>query len=277
MDPIIGGAIIKGVGGLLGGLLGKKNKAPTPGQNIMSHMQGIRDGAEKYGFNPLAWAGTGAVTAPEPTNYMGAAIADAIGGVADAWSNKAFNHAQLDQLEMENEKMRRELNAATIRPDVPGLYGRGGIGGGAVGVMPTVGGWMSDFDNPDAGPESKPRDADGLYESRLNEKTVVTLGNGVTTTPSSMSDAEAVEKRYGDVASWMYGVAVAAADAGATARTWTDKLGWTVPGKWAGEETAEKLRDMIPKTKPPDGYTETGKPFWINPDGSVKWRNMGTE
>jgi len=124
MDPIIGGALIKGVGGLLGGLFGKKNKAPSPGQNIMSHMQGIREGAEKYGFNPLAWAGTGAVTAPEPTNYMGAAIADAIGGVADAWSNKAFNNAQLDQLEMENEKMRRELNAATTRPDVPGLYAR---------------------------------------------------------------------------------------------------------------------------------------------------------
>lgn len=128
MDPIIGGAIIKGVGGLLGGLFGKK-KAPTPGQNIMSHMQGIRDGAEKYGFNPLAWAGTGAVTAPEPTNYMGSAIADAIGGVADAWSNKAFNNAQLDQLEMENEKMRRELNAATIRPDVPGLYARTSFAG----------------------------------------------------------------------------------------------------------------------------------------------------
>jgi len=123
MDPIIGGAIVKGVGGLLGGLLGKK-KAPSPAQNIESHMQGIRLGAEKYGFNPLAWAGTGAVTGSAPPNYMGAAIADATASIADAWSNKAFNNAQLDQLEMQNEKLRRDLTDATIRPTVPGLYSR---------------------------------------------------------------------------------------------------------------------------------------------------------
>ena len=84
MDPIIGGALIKAGGGLLGGLFGKD--APTPAQNMMSHMKGIRLGAAKYGFNPLAWAGTSAVTGSAPPNYMGAAIADATAAVADAWT-----------------------------------------------------------------------------------------------------------------------------------------------------------------------------------------------
>lgn len=275
MDPIIGGALIKGGGGILGGLLG--GKPPTPSMNIVSHMKGIRQGAEKYGFNPLAWAGTGAVMGSAPPNYMGAAIADATASVADAWSNKAFNNAQLDQLEMQNEKLRRDLTDATIRPTVPGLYGRGGVGGGPLGAATPKGGWLSDYENPDAGPESRARDSDGLYESRLNEKTVITLGNGITTTPASMSDAEAVEKRYGDVGSWIYGIGVASADAGKSLRVWSDKLGYTTPGTWAGLETAEKLRDMVPKTKPPDGYTDDGKPFWINSDGSIKWKKFGTQ
>lgn len=122
MDPIIGGALIKAGGGLLGGLFGKKGK--TPSQMIRSHMHGIREGAKMYGFNPLAWAGTTGTEGAAPINYMGAAISDATASVADAWSNKAYNNAQQDQLEMQNEKLRRELEGATIRPDVPGLYSR---------------------------------------------------------------------------------------------------------------------------------------------------------
>lgn len=278
MDPVIGSTLLTAGGSLLGGLFGKKQKTTSAKQNIMSHMQGIREGAAKYGFNPLAWAGsTGQSTVgAAPSNFMGAAISDATASIADAWSNKAFNTAQMDQLEMQNEKLRRELEGATIRPYVPGIYERGGAGGGPLGVKPAGSGWMSDYDNPDAGPESKTRDPDGLYQSRLNEKTVITLGNGVETKPGSMSDAEAVEKRYGDVASWAYGLAVAGADLGRSARVWTDKLGWTTPGTWAGKETAEKLRDMVPKTRPADGFTEDGKPFWIQPDGAVKWRAFGT-
>ena len=277
MDPIMGAGLLKLGGGLLGGIFGKKEKPVTAGDQIKSHMKGIREGAEAYGFNPLAWAGTTATSGYQQDNPMGSAIADGVASVADAWSNKAYNNAQQDQLEMQNEKLRRELEGATIRPDVPGLYGRGGIGGGPLGVAPRNGGWISDYENPDAGPESRARDSDDLYESRLNEKTVITLGNGITTTPASMSDAEAVEKRYGDVGSWIYGIGVAAADAGRTLRGWSDKLGYTTPGTWAGLETAEKLRDMVPKTKQPDGYTEDGKPFWINSDGSIRWRKFGTE
>lgn len=121
----IGAALVSAGGSLLGGLLGKKPMSPA--RMIESHMQGIRKGAEKWGFNPLAWAGTTGSQGAAPPNYMGAAIADATASVADAWSNNAFNKAQVDQLEMQNEKMRRELNAEKIRPTVPGLYDRGGL------------------------------------------------------------------------------------------------------------------------------------------------------
>jgi len=155
MDPILGGALIKAGGSLLGGLLG--GKPPTPSQMIRSHMKGIRQGAEQYGFNPLAWAGTGAVQGTAAPNYMGAAIADATAGVADAWSNAAYNSAQVDQLQMQNEAMRRQLTDAKTRPDVPGMYERAGWAGGgpalgdgsALGVPVTV--TQTAYQNPEGG------------------------------------------------------------------------------------------------------------------------------
>jgi len=155
MGPMIGSALIQAGGSLLGGLFGKKPLAPS--QMIKSHMKGIRLGAEANGFNPLAWAGTGATQGAAPPNYMGAAIADATAAVADAWSNEAYNNAQVDQLEMQNEMMRRELNSAKITPDVPGLYGRAGwAGGGAplggvAAVSVPVAVTQTAYQNPEGG------------------------------------------------------------------------------------------------------------------------------
>lgn len=156
MDPIIGGALIKAGGGLLGGLFGKK--APSPAQNIMSHMRGIRMGAEKYGFNPLAWAGTGATTAAPPPNYMGAAIADAFASVADAYSESAAENAEADKLRQENEELRNAAQKEAIRPTVPGLYSS--VATAAPGTP-----WRSAYDAAET-PEERSQRIELLYPER---------------------------------------------------------------------------------------------------------------
>lgn len=50
IGTLVGGAkVLSG----LSGLFGKKKKAPSPRDNIMSQAQGARDAAAAYGFNPL--------------------------------------------------------------------------------------------------------------------------------------------------------------------------------------------------------------------------------
>ncbi|SED18282.1 LLM class flavin-dependent oxidoreductase [Rhodobacter sp. 24-YEA-8] len=52
-DPFsIASGVVEVLGGLKG-LFGKKPKNPTPRDNLLSQLQGIEEGAEKYGYNRL--------------------------------------------------------------------------------------------------------------------------------------------------------------------------------------------------------------------------------
>lgn len=269
----LGPALVQAGGGIIGGLLG--DKPPRPSEMMVSHMKGIRQGAEKYGFNPLAFTGTSPTMGTAAPNYIGSAIADAASAVASAWSENSDKQARADALEVENERLRKQVVSETLRPVVPGIYGTTGKPGGVPIVITNsaADGWMKEYD-PNAtfvGTDVRMR-GDGAYDARNPARTVIRTPLG-DTTPADVSDAEDWEKRYGDPVSWAVGIGNLAMDAGASLRTATDKWGWTDPNKWVGQDTWESLKNAakgssLPK---PTGYTEDGRPFWTQADGSVKW------
>lgn len=273
MDPLIGGALINLGGSLLGGLFGKKPKNISPADARAGDIMGIRQGAEAAGFNPLAFLGTsgpGGYQLPGD-NTMGQAIADGVSGLASAWSASAIEKTKNQDLQRQNQALQRKVTVQTIRPKVGGLYSKAPMGTPITLSGGGPGGWKPEWAVDYAGKQVGPQKVDGTYDSRNPARTAIMTPFGETT-PAPVSDAEDWEMRYGDPVSWAVGVGNLAMDAGASMRTYTDSKGWTTPGTWAGLETAKKLRDMVPKTKPPDGYTENGDPFWIRSDGTIKWR-----
>lgn len=233
----LGPALVQAGGGILGGLLG--DEPPRPSEMMVSHMKGIRQGAEKYGFNPLAFTGTSPTMGTAAPNYIGSAIADAASSIASAWSENSEKQARADALEVENEKLRKQVQIDTIRPVVPGIYGPVGRPAGV--PIPVVSsateGWMKEYD-PNAtfvGTDVRMR-ADGAYDARNPARTAIMTPLGETT-PGNVSDAEDWEKRYGDPVSWAVGMGNLAIDAGTSLRAATDKWGWTKSGEWAGKET----------------------------------------
>lgn len=273
--PAVAAAGIGAIGNLLGGLFGRNSERKAiAAQNAYNDPAAVRQRFERAGFNPLLGIqpGVGMQAATGGTNFIGSAIADSASAMAQAWSKTAQDKAEAQAVKAENEKLQRKLVVETIRPKVGGLYGR--PSGEKITISGPKNGWVSEYDADWVGSQAKRPDENGLYESRLPEKTVVRTPFGEIT-PSSASDAEAYEKRYGDVVSWAAGMATLAADAGTTLRKYTDAKGWTTPGKWVGQETVESFfngkKDKVGIPKP-SGYTEAGNPFWVQPDGSIKWK-----
>lgn len=229
MDPFITGGLIKAGGSLLGGLLGKKSKAPTPSEQIIGHMEGIRKGAEMYGFNPLAWAGTTGGGGGGEVDPMGSAIADAFGAVADGFTMSQVDKAEKQALAEENEALRRKVQVETIRPKMGGLFDR--PQGETITLTAGADGWVNEFsDEADfIGKQVKLR-PDGTYQQKNPARTTLMTPLGETT-PANVSDAEDYEMRYGDPVSWAVGLGVLASDAGQTLRSFTDGWGLTTQGE----------------------------------------------
>ena len=146
MDPIIGGALINGVGSLLGGLLGSKKVSSRQASRgaIYGQAEGARLAAEKLGFNPLTLlAASSAVGGYDSANPMGAALADAAGALAEGVTAKAEREDELAKAREENAKLRERLTQSTIRPRVPGVFGsepvRAAVGAEVVRVVNAAG------------------------------------------------------------------------------------------------------------------------------------------
>lgn len=126
MNPIIGGALIQGVGSLLGGLLGSKKVSSRQASRgaIYGQAEGARLAAEKLGFNPLTLLGvSSAVGGYDSPNPMGAALADAAGALASGITAKAQRDDALAKAQQEIEDLRQKVNRATVRPVVQGVFG----------------------------------------------------------------------------------------------------------------------------------------------------------
>lgn len=127
----VGVAAVQAIGSLLGGILGKAKRGPSAGDNALSHVSGIMEAAEKFGFNPLTLLGSvGAVGgASPPPNIMGAAIADATMYLGDGINKSGDLKRQRDALAAERDALQTKVIGLTIRPKVPGVYGTMAMGG----------------------------------------------------------------------------------------------------------------------------------------------------
>lgn len=132
MDPLIGSSLIKVGGSLLGGLFGKKEE-----KYVVPDYAGIRRASEAAGFNPLTALTQGPQGSVVQTGgQMGQAISDAALLLADDLKGREEDKLRLENLRMQNEKLKQELTDATIRPTIGGVYAQRESVGGAVKTSP---------------------------------------------------------------------------------------------------------------------------------------------
>lgn len=120
------------VGAVLGGLFGRsKTKTTSAGDNFYSHVGGIVNAARDFGFNPLTLLTNGQAIGPssvtQDNSAFGAGIANAFAIAGDTFLSKRNTAAKLNQYQKQNERLQNRLNAITLRPPVPGVYGRNSL------------------------------------------------------------------------------------------------------------------------------------------------------
>lgn len=132
--PLIA-AGVGAISSLLGGRRASKDAkramafqaAQIAAQNEYNKPINIRARAEEGGFNPLLFAGPGVGLQTGVAEYvpsgMGNAIANAGLALASGISEQATLNAYNSKLAEQNAELRKALETATLRPEVPGIYG----------------------------------------------------------------------------------------------------------------------------------------------------------
>lgn len=260
--------IIGAVGNLLGGLFGKKPKVISPADNLISQARGARLAGEEQGFNPLTLLGLSPQSQVyQPENYMGQAIANAGLMLAEGVAANGAE-AQVTALERANQELNKKVQALTIRPKFGGIYSDNNA------YTPTVReavGAEGAYD-PSSDDLVDQNDADSFGNKRIIG---LPVGGVNLATYAGNADAETVETRYGDVASWAYGLGNIVAD------------GWHNRGKavdWAKglpdngdlvgrrKNTLSEMIDWKRKNAAnnPDFINDFGTPMWVWPNGATK-------
>lgn len=120
------GSLISAGGSLLGGLFGRNSaKKAQAAQQEYDKPINVRARYEEAGINPLLAFGGGVVGQSQPVstqNYMGSAIADASMMVAQKLTESSEEKEVINKLATDNAKLQKDLQAATLRPKVPGIY-----------------------------------------------------------------------------------------------------------------------------------------------------------
>ena len=149
------GALIGAAGSLIGGAMQSKSAKNAANQERKWALEDqaeqfvrLRAAAEKAGFNPLTALGAAPNSGMvNPTNaaqsYMGEAIATSSLMLADSMSKTAAaaTGKKLQNANRANAELSRKLTAATLRPNMGGVFARPskfGIGGNANSVSPVV-------------------------------------------------------------------------------------------------------------------------------------------
>lgn len=198
---------VKILGGLKG-LFGKKDKAPTPRDNIMSQAQGAREAAKAYGFNPLtmlqfgnsAGAGGGGGSAPPLASLD--ILTDGLSDLSDITSGDAAQRRAANQLELDLGKLQLEqLRALAAAPSAVSTVGRGPspLGRSSVKVP---------------GPDDQ-----GFVDPIGNPVTRLAFNGKIVSPDLGFSDAALAEDRYGEIGGALVGLPVLAADFAATAKS----------------------------------------------------------
>lgn len=125
------GSVIGGVGSLIGNTR-RRQKQPTPRENIMSQAQGARDAAEEYGFNPLTLLQYGQPGGAAPIAGGGGtpplasiqAITGGLQDIGDVVSGDAARRRAADQLQLDLAQIKLDQAQAGVVA-VPGANGVG--------------------------------------------------------------------------------------------------------------------------------------------------------
>ena len=215
MDPIIGGALIKGGLGLLGGLFGQRSRRKQAArQEYLRSPAGIRAESEKAGFNPLTVLQSGRDFAADLYRpVIGDALANAGMAVGDGMQQAAMENTRL---QMHNDNLKARLKALSLKP-VPNMYGRtNGTGQPISGrFRPMVGPGVDTIGAFSFGSA----DSDGGYSGTKttdefgNPAThAFKLGGGTVTTDRRFTDAEVIGDRYSDIPENIYGIGLIGVD-----------------------------------------------------------------
>lgn len=122
MVSLAGAVSVFNIGRSIGSaLFGKKKKtpkAPTPRENILSQARGVREAADKYGFNPLTLLehgqpGGSMASAPGPAPLSSIdVITNSLSGLDDVLSGEREAERQRKREELELDLMRIEVDQA---------------------------------------------------------------------------------------------------------------------------------------------------------------------
>ena len=238
-------ALIQAGGSILGGLLGK-SKALKPSESMLSHVKGVMQASERFGFNPLTLLGVA-----NPGHYgadnssMGAAVSDAAMYLGDALAKKT-DAAKLQQVAAERDRLQDQVVGLTVRPKVPGIYGPLWMGGPRAPAAASSGG-VSSTGGPArtpvvrAGGDPRPLiETHPLDERRdVDNKAMTTTGGFMTVSNPNLPFDVYVPTLDGDEALDVTQWPTAALALGTSGALWaggamrnaTDRMGWTTDGR----------------------------------------------
>lgn len=226
--------LLSGIGSVLGGLGGlfgkkQKNAQVTTAQGILGQAQGSREAADRYGFNPLTLLANsspmmGESGGPSPLASI-QMITDGLKDVDDITSGDAARRRAADQLNLDLAALKLDQARSGVVATVP-QYAVSGIGPGPsplgvrpVGVYPSNGqrfgakngqalfsASQGDLGDSQGRLRTVPVDRSG------NDATRYSVGGFKLEPNPNWSDAEFIEQRHGDAASWLYGLGTIGAD-----------------------------------------------------------------
>lgn len=178
------GPLLGLAGSLIGASKASKDRARS---DYMNSPQGIRENAEKAGFNPLVFAGPGTGTGAQYAPQVGNIIANGFATAADQLQEHSRQKIQLAELQVEKDRLAHLVEQSTLRPYVPGRFGnaqnRNRV---SIADAPLLG----------VGTQLEP--------GRSTVTSVKDAGQVGWQNPRAV-DAEMAESRYGDIAQEIHG------------------------------------------------------------------------
>lgn len=182
--PLIGGAV-----SAVGQLLAPKPKEQVHKTENRINIQQLRDDAEAAGFNPLTIIRGGGLAGYGTSTSTSPALPDMRLSNAFQTFGSGIAQWQFDPYSQRRSEAEIALAEAQIAQ-----WGRTGVGSGMTFQTPKAVGSHPGYADPEP-----------IVRARLG------LAGNVDPDPG-MSNAQEVEDRYGDVASWVYGIGVGLAD-----------------------------------------------------------------
>lgn len=176
--------------------------------DVRLNLTRVRESAEKAGFNPLTALRAGVSGMPNPTPALasGAFVSQALNTASDTYFNQRQQQRDVERDALEKSLMRQELSNMQ-------LQGKAFEKSMQFGYAIPQSNNYSGVDRVQASPALSATDG-----PRSISGDALRVANVDVVKNEAFSDAQSIEDRYGDVASWIYGMGAVAGDAFSTVR-----------------------------------------------------------